>query len=350
MKHNLSIASALALSLLVSPACKKDKKEGGDKAETSQKTGDKGGDKAGDKGGDKAGDKGSSPGAAASADMMSHFPKDTEIVVAFNIGSLTGTSMWKQYGKAAMANVAKELGEFEATCGFNPITTINTVHLGVNSAKNEEPVLIVNGFAREQLTKCAKAMAEKEGEKIELTEDGKFTMVVKDDKKTAIGWIDDKTMIMIPDQGDKEYLTARIEGKDGLKGSAGFETAAGKAKQGAPIWFAGYFADGSPAASGMGAMGAAPKGFYGSIGFSTGVDFDLGVTFADAKSAEETLNMAKPMLGMAKGQLGPAGSLVDKLELATKGEDLTVGLTLTDADIETLKGLAGPMLGGMGGL
>ncbi len=347
MKHNLSIATALALSLLASPACKKDKKEGGDKAQTSEKSGEaaaKGGDKGSDKGANKA------KAPAASADVMAHYPADTEIVVAMNIGNLTGSSMWKQYGAAAMANVAKELGEFEATCGFNPITTINTVHMGMNSARSEEPVLIVNGFAREQLTKCVKAMAEKEGEKIELTDEGSFTILVKDDKTTTIGWVNDTTMIAVPDKNDKEFIQARIDGKDGLKGNAGFDAAAGKANQEAPIWFAANFAEGSPAASGMGAMGAAPKGFYGSVAFSSGVDLNLGVTFADAKSAEETLNMAKPMLGMAKGQLGPAGSLVDKLELATKGADLTVGLKLTDADVDTLKGLAGPMLGGMGGL
>ncbi len=344
MKHNLSIATALALSLLVVPACKKDKKEGSDKTETSEKAGGDTKTKA-EKG---STDKGSSPGAAASAGMMSHFPADTEIVVAFNIANLTSSKMWKDYGDAAMANAAKELGEFKETCGFDPITTIKSVHLGINSAKGEEPVMIINGFARKQLTDCATAMAAKEGEKIEITEEGKYTFITnKNAEKTAIGWVDDTTMLLVPNKDDKAFLEERMAGKNGLKGNAGFETAAGKAKQAAPIWFAGNFADGSPAASGMGAMGAAPKGFYGSIGFTDGIDFDLGVTFADAKSAEETLNMAKPMLGMAKGQLGPAGDIVDKLQMATKGADMTVGLKLTDADVEKLKALAGPMLGGM---
>jgi len=342
MKHNLSIATALALSLLVVPACKKDKKEGADTSDTSGKAG--GDSKA--KGGDKVtAEKGSSP--AASGDMLAHFPADTEIVVAFNMANLTNSKMWKSYGDAAMANAAKELGEFKETCGFDPITTIKSVHLGINSAKGEEPVMIVKGFARKQLTDCAAAMAAKEGEKIEISEEGKFTFITnKETEKTAIAWVDDTTMLLVPNKDDKAFLEARMAGKDGLS-NAGFKTAAGKAKQSAPIWFAGHFADGSPAASAGGAMGAAPKGFYGSIGFTDGIDFDLGVTFADAKAAEETLNMAKPMLGMAKGSLGPAGDIVDKLEMATKGADMTVGLKLTDADVEKLKALAGPMLGGM---
>ena len=344
MKHNLSIATALALSLLVVPACKKDKKEDSNKPATSEKAGGDTKAKGGDKG---TAEKGNSPGTAAAGDMMAHFPADTEIVVAFNIANLTGSKMWKDYGDAAMAKASKELGEFKETCGFDPITTIKSVHMGINSAKSEEPVMIVNGFAREQLTTCATAMAAKEGKKVEITEEGKFTFITHEDKKTTIAWVDGTTMLLVPNKDDKAYLEARIAGKDGLKGNAGFETAAGKAKQSAPIWFAGNFAAGSPAATGAGAMGAAPTGFYGSIGFTDGLDFDLGVTFADAKSAEETLNMAKPMLGMAKGQLGPAGDIVDNLKLATKGADMTVGLKLTEADIEKLKALAGPMLGGM---
>ena len=97
----------------------------------------------------------------------------------------------------------------------------------------------------------------------------------------------------------------------------------------------------------MGAMGEAPKGFYGSLGVTNGIDFNLGLGYADEKTATDTLNMVKPMLGMVKGRLGPAGDLVDKLKMATSGADLTVALELTSADIEKLKALAGPMLGGM---
>tara|TARA_R110002096_G_scaffold433381_2_gene651988 strand:- start:29681 stop:30712 length:1032 start_codon:yes stop_codon:yes gene_type:complete len=343
MKHNLSIATALALSLLVVPACKKDKKEGADKTETSEKAGGDTKAKGGDKG---TAEKGNSPGAAVAGDMMAHFPADTEIVMAFNIPSLIGSKMWKDYGDTAMAKVSKELGEFKETCGFDPITTIKTVHMGINSAKSEEPVMIVNGFAREQLTTCATAMAAKEGKQVEITEEGKFTIVSHEGKTTTIAWVDATTMLLVPKKDDKAYLEARMAGKDGLKGNAGFETAAGKANQSAPIWFAGNFAAGSPAGRGVG-MGAAPKGFYGSLGFADGLDFNLGVTFADAKSAEETLNMAKPLLSIGKSKLGPAADIVDNLKLATNGADMTVGLKLTEADIAKLKTLAGPILGGM---
>ncbi len=343
MKHNLSIATALALSLLVAPACSKDKK--GDKGETAEKASEskaKSGEKT-------SAEKKGSPGALAPADVLSHFPADTEIVISFNVAGLTGSSMWKQYGEAAMANASKELGEFKDTCGFDPITTLKSMHVGINSAKSDDPVLIVNGFARGTLMDCAKKMSEKEGEKVKITEDGKFTVLTGDDGTTAVAWINDTTLIVVPKKNDKAYLQARLDGKDGLKGNTAFTATAAKAKQGAPIWFAGNFAEGSPAASGMGAMGAAPKGFYGSIGFSDGIDFALGMSFADAAAAEQTLGMAKSMLPMAKGPLGPAGDILDKLQLATKDADMTIGLKLTDADVEKLKGAAGGILGGMGG-
>ncbi len=343
MTHYVSIATALALSLLVVPACKKDKKE--DKAETSEKKGDDSTAK-GDKG---STDKGSDTktGSAAMGDVISHFPADTEIVVALNMTSLTGSDIWKKYGDIAMKDAKDDLGEFKEACGFDPIASIKSIHLGINSSKDKEVVLIAKGIDRATVTKCVKAIAEKEGEKIEITEEGKFTFTVSDGEKTGMVWLDDTTVLLVPEKSDKEFLQARLDGKDSLKDNAAFAALAGKAKQSEPVWFAGALKDGSPAASGMGAMGEAPKGFYGSVGVSGGIDFNLGLTYADEKTATETLNMVKPMLGMAKGPLGPAADLLDKLKMATSGADLTVALKLTDADIDKLKDSAGSILGGM---
>ncbi len=338
MTRYISIATALALSLLVAPSCKKDKKE--DKAETSEKKGDDSAAK-----GDKGSDKGTS--SATAKGVLSHFPASTEIVVSLNTKSLANSALWKKYSEVALSKVSNDLADFEEACGFDPMDKVESVQIGINSAKEDEIIVIAKGLEREVLNKCTKAMAEKEGEKVEIVEEGNFTIVTGDGETTTLMWLDGTTILMAPKNNDKEYLQARFDGKDSLKDNAAFAAVAAKAKQSQPVWFAGLLRDGSPATSTMGAMGDAPKTFYGSVGVTSGINFNLGVGYADEKTATETLNMVKPMLGMAKGQLGPAADLVDKLKMATSGADLTVALELTDADIEKLKALAGPMLGGM---
>jgi hypothetical protein len=246
-----------------------------------------------------------------------------------------------------MASVSKELTEVKGACGFDPIAALQGVYVGVNTAKSDDPVVVVNGFHRDQLEKCFGAMAEKDGEKVEVTRDGAITMVKSSDKDQAIGWINDSTMVMVPNQSDAAFLKERIAGTGGLGDNPDFSSVLGAADQSAPLWFAGHFQDGSPAADGLGKMmmGAKPLGFYGNLGFAEGLQVDVGLRFGTAEEASQLLEKVKPMLGVAKGQLGPAGKLVDKLQLAAADKDMTVKLSLSNADLEQLQQLAGPMLG-----
>jgi hypothetical protein len=347
MKRNIGIA--LALSLLVLPACSKDKKKGDEKAATSETGGDTKvvDNKTDDKGGD---DKVAVPVPGASnaevAALLKHFPADTEILVNMNLQSLTGTPLWKQFGPAAMAQAPGNIRDAEKHCGFDPVTTLKSVHLAINSARDDEPVVLVRGLTREPLIKCIKAIAALEKSEVAIADEGSFTTITGKgkDETQGLAWINADTMVLVPGQINKEYLQARIDGKDGLNGNADFGVPAAKANQAAPIWFAGQFGESSKAAKGMGAMGSQPKAVYGSLGFQAGFQLAVGVTFADEKAAAATVAQVKPQLGMAKGFLGPAGSLVDKVEMGNEGADMKVSLSLTEAEVEQLTSMAGAMM------
>lgn len=348
MKHNLSIVLALGAALLLAPACSKEKKSG-DEASTEAKTA---ATAAGETQAalDNAGAAGANRPVAGAPDILAHMPADTEIIVSFSMQSLSSSPLWSQIGPAAMASAGKELGQVQEACGFNPLEKLQGVYIGVNTQKEKEPVLLVQGFEREEMSSCITAMAKKDGKKVTLTQEGAFTMVVSEDadENMTIAWPGGNTMIMVPGQGNKEFLQDRMDGKDGLKGNAAFVASAAKAKQSAPIWFAAAFKSGSPVAQGMGAMGQTPTGLYGSVGLTKGLDFDMGVSFADAAAATATLNMAKPFLGMAKSQLGSNADLVDKLKMETAGADLVLSISLSEADLEKLQAMAGPMMGSFG--
>lgn len=345
MKRNLSIVLALGTALLLAPACSKEKKPE-DKVNTESTTT---ATSAGDTQAASAAATASKPGAGA-PDILAHMPADTEIVVSFSMRSLTSSPLWSKIGPAAMASAGKEIGEVQEACGFNPIEKLQSVYIGINTANEKEPVLLVQGFEREEMSKCITAMATKQGKKVTLTQDGAFTIVTSDvaEENMTIAWPGGSTMIMVPGKGNKEFLQARMDGKDGLKSNPAFVASAGKANQAAPIWFAASFKKNSPVAQGMSAMGQTPTGLYGSIGLTTGLDFDMGVSFVDAAAATATLNMARPFVGMAKSQLGPNAYLVDKLKMVTEGADMVLSISLTEADLEKLQAMAGPMMGTLG--
>jgi hypothetical protein len=90
----------------------------------------------------------------------------------------------------------------------------------------------------------------------------------------------------------------------------------------------------------MASMGSQPKALYGSVGFSDGIQFSLGVSFADEAAAKATLTQATSMMGMAKGSLGPLANLVDKVQMATDGPDLKIALDMNKEEVDQLSNMA----------
>lgn len=352
MNKKFSIVAALSLSLLAVSACKKDKKEDSDKGDTpAAKVSDT-------KGGETPTEVKPEIGktavaAAAKGDLWNHMPVETEIVVAIDMGNLTGSGLWKQYGPMIAAAAGEKLSVVKEKCGFDVMTTLQGIHMGFNSDNDKEPVIIVRGIERSVASKCIVAMAENEGEKVAVSQDGALTIVKaeKEEDSQMIAWVDDKTAIMVPKKMDKDYLAARIAGTDGLSGNKDLMAIVGKAKRDAPIWFAGKFKDGSKAAEGIKGMaeGKAIAGVFGGIGFEKGIEIALGAEFVNEADVAGAKAKIDQLLPMGKMMAGPAAPLLDKIKIAAAGKDLTINIDLSEADLATLTQLAGPMLGGMMG-
>jgi hypothetical protein len=344
MKRNLTIGflASLALALGASACKKEEKKEGGEAAE--KKTGEEGA-----AGAARPAEGQAATPAGSSSAMMKHFPKDTEGVLTFSVANLRGTDMWAKYSAQIIASMAEKMAEFKESCGVDPITTIESVNVGFNSSRGEEPVVIVKGFSRDQVKGCMEGVAKKEGKEIKIEDDGKFTKMTREGKEIMMGWVDDKTLIMVPEKSDKEFLQARIDGKDGLDSNASFGEVASAANQGAPIWFAAMPAEGTEMAKGIASnpLGIAPKGLYGSLDFKSGLGLAFGARFASAEEATGAKDKVTPMLQQFKPMFGPAGAIIDKVKLGATGNDMTINLNLSDQDIQQLQQSLGPMMGGM---
>lgn len=226
----------------------------------------------------------------------------------------------------------------------------HSLQVGVDSADSEKPTVLVRGLEKAQVKTCFEGMAKKEGDKVKVEEDGDFLKVTNEkSEETLIGWVDDKTMVLAPNQADKAALQARIDGKDGLDSHKAFADVASAANQGASVWFAVSPRDGTELAKGMSQnpLQVAPQGLYGSLDFKSGLGLDLGVRFASADEAAGAKEKVMPMIGQMKPMLGPAAAMVDKLKVATSGNDMTVNLNLTNKDMEQMQQMLGPMMGGM---
>ena len=192
-----TLVALMAALALASFGCKKDG-EGGEKGgdESAEKGGEKGGEAEGKAGSAKAVEK---SGGAASKTSFAVFSKDYDFVVGLNANSLRSSGLWKKFGPMieGQLNSEKDYKAFKDTCGFDPVSKIQSVIIAGNSAKQgakPDVSMVIKGFNKGEAKACAEKMAKKEGEELKIEEDGKLMKVSGKGDTMWLAWLDDGTV------------------------------------------------------------------------------------------------------------------------------------------------------------
>jgi len=285
--------------------------------------------------------------ASSDASMYAHFPAKTEAVVHIDVANFTKSQIWKQFSPLLMAKAGTKYNEFKTACGFDPVTAIQSIYIGIDSA-SKEPSLIVKGVTRAQAEKCMVAFAKKEDKKITITNDGAFMTVTP--TKTKITTTTGKTVsieendvsMIIAWKGDlaiagkdKAAVTQQLAGTMGLDTNPLFTAMASKLNGAATITVATAFAKGSKMAQKLVMIGS-PTGLHLSVSITDAISFDVGMQFANEKAATTSLGTIKGFLGMVKGNAGAAAPMIEKLEMAVAGAELSMKLGISPTDLQMM--------------
>lgn len=339
-RTRIAWSTLAALSLVVgTAACKKEKAEEGEAAETAGKTGEAPGTEP-------------ATGAAATTTgtALKYLPGDAELVASFSMDSARKSGLWKKYEAQIMEGAAEDFAEFKATCGMDPMTALSTMTVAVNSADENKSLVVVSGDVdKDTFIKCAEAMAKKEGEELTVEEDGNVVHFQSGGDGLFASWVGGNQIVIAPDEADKAWFTARAAGTEGLDKNADLMAMMNKADQSTTLWFAGVPAEGTPMRQGMSSMpSGAATGFYGSVNLTDGVALDVGMSYATAEAATQTVEQLKGMMEMAKQQMPPAAKYVDKAVVAAEASDVVVKLELTGEDLDEIGSTFGQMIPGFG--
>ena len=76
-------------------------------------------------------------------------PVDSEAVIGVNFQQLQGSALWQQYVAPKLAGVAG-IDKFKAICGFDPLSTLQTMSIGMKGLSGDEPTgsIVVHGYSR----------------------------------------------------------------------------------------------------------------------------------------------------------------------------------------------------------
>ena len=336
-------AAALALGIAATGCDKKDDKAAAPGAAGAPAAG--GGTAA--PGTPAAGGGGAAGGAAAAAGATGFavFPGDSQLLVGINFGALRSSPMWTKSKDQVEAGLPPELKQLKAECGFDPVSELQTV-IFAGSPQKEDGVLVVKGLKRATVKGCIDKIAAK-GEKVSATEEGNITSFNFDGEQATGAWMDDTTLVLAPKK-DKAYVESRLAGTGGLNDASPLMGLLKSADTNASVYFVADL-------SGAGAMPVpGAKGVFGSLKITDGLAIDAGGRFDTADNAKGAHTMATQMMAMGKQKVPMLAKYIDKAKLTQKDSDVIVQLTLTEAELTELQGMAqgmaGMLGGGMGGL
>ncbi|MFN0250455.1 MAG: hypothetical protein ACKV2T_26480 [Kofleriaceae bacterium] len=291
--------------------------------------------------------------AMANGDDLSLIPSDSEIVMGLNFAQLQKSSLWKKFVEPQLVkpDFQTKLASFKDQCGFDPMTSIQSLSLGMKNvgAKGKDTpdgVVVIHGLDKAKTTACLtkmKAEIEKDGTK--LTDDGGVYTLSNDGNSAAFTHVNDTTVVMVVGaNGNATGVKAATAGTSALKTSPAFIDMFAKIKTGDSLWL---LANGnSPMFEKAGALGVKPKAVFGSVNVTDGLTMDLRIRLNTADEATSLANMVQ-------GQAKQAAQMFDKFDVGTEAADLKVSIALSTQKLEQLIGqvmaLAGGMGGGMGG-
>ncbi len=334
-------AGVLASGLVLVGACKKDEKKADGTA-------------AGEKTGTTAEKPTSGPGMGQAgagptgtiADDLSLIPVDSEVVMGLNFAQLQQSALWKKFAEPQMmkGDFQVKLAMFKAKCGFDPMTAIKTMSLGMKGVGGDNPdgVVVVRGADKAKTLACFDTMkAEAAANGDTITRDGDIVLVKsKSGETVGLTFVNDTTVLAVIGTGaTTDGVKKAAMGGSTLKSSAAFVEMYSKIKTNDSLWM--LLNGNSKAFDKAAAMGVKPKAVFGSINVTDGLTLDMRMRL---DSPDQAAQMASTFNSQAQAVV----SMVDKLDITNDASDVKVSLVLSSQKLEQLIQTFGGMFGGGG--
>lgn len=291
---------------------------------------------------------GGAGGASVSAsDDLSYLPVDSELVLGLNLGQVQQSSLWKQFvePKLMSGEAQSKISEFKAKCGYDPVTSVKAVSLGIKDVAGDKPtgVAVIHGLDKAKTWDCIeKTKDELTKDGTEMTRDGDLLLLKsKRGYRAAVSFINASTAIaMLGDNADAAGMKAVAAGGSTLKSSPKFLEMYKKLNSSDSLWglVNSKLLDKSP-------LPVKARSIFGSLNVTDGLAIDLRVQFENPDSATQAA-------GTLNGQAKQAQAYVDKAEFTTDGAELHAVVVMSSQKLQALVsqlgGLLGAFAGGMG--
>ena len=291
-----------------------------------------------------AGASASAPAQGGLKRALAAMPKETELIVGLDFSQLRKSEVWKKYQPMLMEKIGKDLEEFKAKCGFDPMEKLTGFLMGAQM-ENEglgNATIFVRGFEKGPATDCIKkAAAEKAAEGKTATIDGDYIELMDGTEvKFRAMFIDDSTALIIKQGesfGDKAALTAAAAAKDGdgLTSSAAFVKLLDEVKTGSSLFMV---MNGNAKVMQQSPLPFKIKAIFAWVNVGGGVDGESRIRMEDADAASAMVGFYK--MGVEEAKKTPAGKFISSVKVSSKGPDVVATFKFDQKQIDEMVEMA----------
>jgi hypothetical protein len=279
--------------------------------------------------------------SATIADPVGFLPIDSEVVLSLDAEQLRRSPVWSMLETKLLAAAGPDLQMFKAVCGFDPVTSIRGITIGIKNLKQDTPdgILVVSGLDRARLTACMDKARQQGDQAVQVAADGTVTIAAEGagDTPVVFGFVDASTAVaMIGPATSSSAFAAALAAGSPLRKSPAFGELIGRVNLESALWT--VINGNSSVFEQAAALGMKPRAIVGSVSLASGLDASVRIRLSTPQEAQQITTMAQ-------GQLGMATNFFEKLEVTADGTDVAVLAVMTDAQVQNMLSIANGMLG-----
>jgi hypothetical protein len=278
---------------------------------------------------------------AGPSDDLSLLPLDSEIVLGVDFAQLSHSDVWQKYITPKLTKI-DGLQKFQALCGFDLLSSLKSVAIGIRDAdKSPSGLIVLHGLDRAKSMTCFDnegiAEVEKDGTKVVM--DGPAVLITdKQGEHVGFTFVDDTTAVAVigADGTTKDSVGRATDGTHGIKGSAAFAAMYNDLNKHDSIWL---LARGS-ALSQLSAVGVNAKAVFGSMNVTDGVALDARIRFATPDETTRVVAMLQSQFANAQFK-----AFFDRLDCNSDGSDAHIVVAASHDRLATMAGMLGVAAG-----
>ena len=265
----------------------------------------------------KAGD--SSQGSVAKS-AFKVFSADSDFIAGVNGAELRKSKYFDEVKKKLPGEAMATLARFKE-CGIDVVGGLSSAVIA-GQTTSKEALIQVNGFYRNELKMCDGVQG------VTIVDEGPLSIVSGPQKEQVLGWVGEGSFITGMDLG-KAQISERLAAKSGVDKHDELMSMLGRVDTSAAVWMAFYPPGGKMPVPMVGDL----QGIFASVWLDGGLKLDLGIRMKSSSDAEKLAKLAARGLPQAAEGAGELGKFVANIKVTSKGSDVIVKVTLTDAEL-----------------